>query len=141
DPGDDLSVSCRPDALALFNPVLVLAPIPGMGDGVRLLKPRMDVSPADLSPYHHLEAGAPPSILFHGTEDATVPFPLIEAFRAKSVSLGNRCELVAYEGQLHGFFNFERMNSVIFFDTMYRLDAFLVSLGYLEGLPEIKHLR
>lgn len=145
DPGDDLSVSCRPDALALFNPVLLLAPIPEIGEGsldrVQVFASRTDLPPTDLSPYHHLEAGAPPCIIFHGTADTTFPFPLVQAFREKSVALGNRCELVSYEGDPHGFFNYGRKRSAYFFDTMYRLDAFLVSLGYLEGLPVITHLK
>ena len=39
---------------------------------------------------------------------------------------GNRCELVGYEGQAHGFFNSAR-----YAETLAEADKFLVSLGYL----------
>jgi hypothetical protein len=44
---------------------------------------------------------------------------------------GNRCELVGYEGQTHGFFNFGRGEK--FFETVAEMDRFLASLGYVEG--------
>lgn len=43
---------------------------------------------------------------------------------------GNRCELAAYEGKGHGFFNYGRGQA--FYDTMRGADKFLASLGYLE---------
>jgi len=54
---------------------------------------------------------------------------------------GNRCELKAYEGQSHGFFNPGRGQGEPraeatrnYYRTITQLDAFLVSLGYLEPL-------
>jgi hypothetical protein len=48
---------------------------------------------------------------------------------------GNRCELVAYEGEGHGFFNFGRGEA--FDDTMQKAVRFLRSLGYLDGPPGV----
>jgi len=42
-------------------------------------------------------------------------------------------ELVGYDGQSHGFFNYGKSNNRFFIDTVRRLDTFLVSLGYLDG--------
>lgn len=39
---------------------------------------------------------------------------------------GNRCDLIGYEGQSHGFFNAARYD-----ETLAEADKFLVSLGYL----------
>ena len=50
---------------------------------------------------------------------------------------GSRCELVTYEGQPHGFFNFGRSENKYFLDTLKKADAFLVSLGYLKGEPTV----
>ena len=50
--------------------------------------------------------------------------------------LGNRCELVGYKGAEHGFFNFGRDGNASFIDTVKKMDAFLVSLGYLKSAPE-----
>jgi hypothetical protein len=43
-------------------------------------------------------------------------------------SAGNRCELIGYEGQPHGFFNKAK-----YAETLAATDAFLVSLGYLPA--------
>ena len=56
---------------------------------------------------------------------------------------GNRCELKAYEGQPHGFFNPGRSQSEpraeatrIYYPTMSEVDALLVSFGYLESTKD-----
>jgi predicted porin len=45
---------------------------------------------------------------------------------------GNRCELVGFDGQAHGFFNFGRKGGK-YDETLAAADAFLVSLGYLAA--------
>lgn len=54
-----------------------------------------------------------------------------EAFAAAMKKAGNRCELVGYEGQGHGFFNFGRGDDQYFRETLAAADQFLISLGYL----------
>ena len=49
---------------------------------------------------------------------------------------GARCELHAYAGEDHGFFNYGRGDA--FFDTLRAADEFLASLGYMEGPPEVE---
>jgi len=145
DPNDDLKISAIPNAMALFNPALVLAPIPGAlefdQEKMDELKTRMDADPVTMSPYHNLKKGVVPTIIFHGTDDPTVPYATVVAFHEKMKSLGNRCELVGYKGAKHGFFNTGSANNAFFLDTMNRLDAFLVSLGYIEPMPQVDHLK
>jgi len=50
---------------------------------------------------------------------------------------GNKCTLVAYKGEPHGFFNYGKNSNAVFFDTLHKMDEFLVSLGYLKAPPEI----
>lgn len=133
--GEDLSISSKPDAMALFNPAVVLAPIEGRYaiDKARQqeLRERMGVDPEALSPFHHVGHGAPPTIIFHGIADTTVPYKTVELFAEAMKKAGNRCELVGYEGQAHGFFNYGRKGGR-YEQTVRALDQFLVSLGYLE---------
>lgn len=140
--GEDTSISAVPDALILFNPVLVLAPIEGHGDKTwdRLgsLEERMGVKPEMLSPYHHVRKGQPPTIIFHGQQDTTVPYFTAESFAQKMKASGNRCELVGYPGQSHGFFNYGRAGNKYFVETVKKMDAFLVSLGYLWGPDQVE---
>jgi acetyl esterase/lipase len=123
-PGEDAAVSSKPDALVLFNPVLdagMLAPRLGGEEAARRITPNA-----------HLEKGAPPALVLFGTKD-----PLIkgaEQFMSRSKELGNRAELFTAEGQSHGFFNRPPWQE----RTLYRVDEFLASLGYLQGKPTLE---
>ena len=135
--GEDLTISAAPNALALFNPALVLAPLDGVdlaNFASRVNPERMGTEPRRLSPAHHVKRGAPPTIVFHGKADTTVPYSTAEAFTALMTKAGNRCELVGYDGQGHGFFNAARANGR-YAETLAALDRFLVSLGYLAAVP------
>ncbi len=131
--GEDTGVSAVPDALVLFNPALVLAPFPGLeqkGFESRTSAERFGCEPEAISPIHHVREKLPPTLILHGRADTTVPFASAEAFAAEMKKAGNRCELVGYEGQPHGFFNAAR-----FAETLAEADKFLVSLRYLAPLP------
>jgi acetyl esterase len=135
EPGEDTKISAVPNALVLFNPALVLAPLEGLdmqGFETRVGAERMGTDPKNLSPAHHVKRGAPPTIVFHGRADTTVPFSTAEAFTNRMKQAGNRCELVGYEGQPHGFFNHGRANGR-YAETLAAMDQFLVSLGWLPA--------
>ena len=138
DPADDLSVSAAPNALCLFNPALILASIPDAFPLPKGLEERFGVSPTAFSPYHNIGSNQPPAIIFHGDADTTIHHKSVELFTEKYKSLGNRCELVTYQGQGHGFFNFGRGDNAMFIATVTEMDAFLRSLRYLKGEPTIK---
>ena len=122
---EDASVSSQPNALVLFNPATDIAKAQRWGD--RALEG---------SPLHHVDKGDPPTIIFHGKADTIVPFRTAEAFCEAMVSAGNRCEVVGYEGRPHGFFNYHRSRAS-YTSTVWHMDRFLASLGYLEGEPTV----
>jgi acetyl esterase/lipase len=129
-------VSSRPNALVLFNPVLVLGAVPGVElpkDSIRLDSARFGVPATEISPYHHLQRGGPPAIVFHGEADTTVPFVSVQLYREKAVGLGLTCEVVSYPCQTHGFFNYGRANNEFYEKTTARMIEFLTKLGYLAG--------
>lgn len=70
----------------------------------------LGAKPETVSPFHNITKGVPPTIVFHGKADTTVPYKTAKAFTAKMKASGNRCELAA-EGQAHGFFNYGRGNN------------------------------
>jgi len=139
-PGDVAGASARPDALVLYNPVLVLAPYPGAEAFIQerlISRERMGVDPVELSPYHHIRKDAPPTQIFHGTADRTVPFFTVVEFTRAMEEAGNSCRLQPFEGQAHGFFNFGRSGSAGFLRTLELTDRFLTGLGWLEGEPTV----
>ena len=128
---DDKSVSCLPNALVLFNPGTAMAPFPGLdlkGFGADLDKEKFGCEPTEISPIHHVKKGVPPTIIFHGKADTTVPYSTVEKFAEVMKAAGNRCDLIGYEGEKHSFFNKSKYS-----ETLAAADDFLVSLGYLPA--------
>ncbi|QHI70966.1 alpha/beta hydrolase fold domain-containing protein [Tichowtungia aerotolerans] len=117
--GEDLSVSCRPDALVLFNPVFDNGP-----DGYGY--DRVSGYWKDFSPLHNLMPDVPPTLIQLGTRDQLIPVATAEAYKARMGELGVRCDLLLYEGQEHGFFNTAKYE-----ETLRAADEFLMSLDYL----------
>jgi len=133
EPGENQSVSSKPNALVLFNPVPNTVPdpqavlTPQQQGFVALLGPRA----REISPIHHLSKNLPPTIIFHGKADTLVPFAEAEAFCRKATELGNRCEFVAFEGADHGFFN-PRNSTKWYYETLSGAERFLKNLGYVR---------
>jgi len=137
--GEDTAISSKPNALVLFNPAMVLAPIDGkniLEDRMKTMIDRVGDEPVKISPYHHVKSGQPPSIIFFGTDDKLLLGADFFATAAKQV--GNRCELLTWEGERHGFFNYGRAKNKPYTETVHAADKFLASLGYLDGEPTIE---
>tara|TARA_R110002126_G_scaffold274972_1_gene420319 strand:- start:58279 stop:59124 length:846 start_codon:yes stop_codon:yes gene_type:complete len=126
---DDLEISCKPNALILFNPVIDNGP---GGYGYE----RINEAYKDFSPLHNIKTGAPPTILFLGTNDKLVPVETAEYYKTVMNKVKSRCDLYLFEGQSHGFFN--RKNFKYYLETVSKADEFLQSLGYLDKEPRIK---
>jgi acetyl esterase len=124
-PGENPSVSCKPNALVLFNPALDV-PDRAVKDA-----DGKDVA-AQFWPTRFMAKGMPPAIIFFGTEDRLLAGG--REFLTKGRELGNRVELYTAAGQPHGFFNRSPWNEV----TAREADRFLVSIGYLNGEPRLK---
>ena len=125
---DDLSISCIPNALVLFNPVIDNGP---GGYGFEKIKDAYK----NFSPLHNIKKGAPPTIIFLGTNDKHIPVETAAYYKKVMEIVGSRCDLKIYEGQNHGFFNYK--NFEYYKKTVMDADAFLVSLGYLKNEPVV----
>lgn len=128
DPSDDLSFSCRPDAMVLYNPVVDTSE---NGYGAERLGDRW----REISPTHHVRPGLPPTLIIHGTADHVVPYTNATDFTAKMIAAGNHCELVTLEGIAHGFAY--GLLSPAGNRALRETDRFLVELGYLHGEPTL----
>ncbi len=134
DPGDkDATVSSKANALLLFNPVYDNGP---EGYGHERAK---EWFPA-ISPAHNISKDDPPTIVFFGSKDALVPVSTAKKFDVDLKAVGVKSEVWIYEGQPHGFFN-ESKSPASFMDTVLKMDAFLVSLGWLEDHADAEKLK
>ena len=96
---DDLTASAIPDALILLNPVLDTTK---NGYGSAKFTPEKQTA---LSPVHHVKPHLPPTIIFHGTKDKTVPFENPTRFTELMNKEKNICILIPFKEKGHGFFN------------------------------------
>ena len=124
----------RPNALVLFNPALVLAPVDSLALSAKKqidsLEARIGDKPESASPYHHISKDLAPTIIFHGRADTTVPFATVELFSTKAKSLGTDCRLMGYDGEGHGFFNRDRPK---YLETSEAMVQFLRDLRFVES--------
>ncbi len=125
-PDQTTSVSAKPNALVLFNPVYDNGP-DGWGHQ------RVGDRYREFSPLHNISADDPPNIVYLGSEDNLIPVATAEAFRDRMETAGVRSELRIYEGQGHGFFNHGRDGNRWYRQTIAETDRFLTSLGWLRA--------
>jgi acetyl esterase len=118
-------VSPVPNVLVLFNPVYDNGPD---GYGYDRVKDRY----FEISPMHNIHEGMAPAIVFLGTKDKLIPVATGEKFKRRMFEVGARSELILFDDQGHGFFNYGRNENRFYNETVAHMDRFLTSLGYLE---------
>jgi dipeptidyl aminopeptidase/acylaminoacyl peptidase len=126
---DPMDYSPIPNALVLFNPVIDNGP---GGYGFE----RIGEAYKEFSPLHNIKSGAPPTLLMLGTNDNLVPVLTAEYYQMVMEKAGSRCDLLLYENQPHGFFNYP--NFEYYKKTVQATDDFLQSLGYLKKEPVVE---
>lgn len=127
---DDLSVSTKPYALVLFNPVVDTGK---RGYG----QEKLDGREFEISPVHHITPGMSPTLIMHGKSDTTVPYENVVRFKQIMQQEGNKCILKGYRKQSHGFFNYNRKPKY-FKKTMQKTEAFLDDFNLLKGSSWLK---
>ncbi len=129
DATDDLSISAVPNALVLFNPVLDTSK---NGFGLDRFPDAKAAKNANL--IRAIAKGMPPMLVMHGTADRVIPFEGSHTFTRKMARKKNKCRLIEFERQGHGFFNFN-LSFEMYEATLMAIDEFLVELGFIESDP------
>lgn len=124
EPGENLSVSSRPNALVLFNPVFNNGP---ENYGYERFGERYK----EISPFHNIKKGAAPTVVFLGTRDHLIPVETAKKYKEAMEANGSRCDLFLYDGQEHGFFNYKDGKNKYFQETLDGSVKFLKSIGYI----------
>lgn len=125
---DNIKISCKPNALVLFNPAIDNGPA---GVGYERVKSEYK----NISPIHNITKGAPPTIIMLGTKDNLIPVETAKYYQTVMNKVGSRCELILYDGKEHGFFNYNKFEN--YKNTIIEVDAFLQSEGFLTKNPLI----
>jgi acetyl esterase/lipase len=124
DPSDDKGINTIPVALALFAPVLQL-------DRRNILEAVGAHSPDEasaLSPFDHLSGAHPPTIIFHGEADTTIPIRCSREYARKVKDCGGQCTVVSFADQPHGFYH----SDPFVWETLKQAEAFLREQWLLE---------
>jgi acetyl esterase/lipase len=122
---DDLTVSSVPTLLVLFNPVVDTGK---KGYGQQKLAGRE----FEISPVHHITPRVPETLIMHGKADTTVSYENVHRFNYLMKQQGNKCTLVGYKKQGHGFFNYSK-SPEYFKKTLLKTESFLDDHNLLKG--------
>lgn len=128
---DDTTVSPKSNAMVLFNAVFDNGPggwqHKRVGDRYR-----------EFSPFHNVSKDDPPALVFLGSDDKLIPVKTAYDFQTMMKKSGVRCEVMIFDGQPHGFFNYGRSGNKYYYETVVAMDKFLASLGWIEGPPTLE---
>ncbi len=129
-PLESQELSPAPNGLVLYNPVMDTSkhgfglerfPDPGVAKEANLIRA--------------IVKGLPPMLIMHGTADRVVPFAGSYEFARKNSKKKNFCRFIEFEGQGHGFFNFN-LSFEMYQATLMAMDEFLVEQGFIEPDPD-----
>jgi acetyl esterase/lipase len=104
-------------AMILFNPALntsaLNAEIPENIDERRknlwlYVRKLFEGKFEDLSPSNFIRSDLPPSIIFHGEKDKTIPIFLIEDFTKEMKEKGNQVDLLKWKDNGHQFYRWDK---------------------------------
>jgi len=124
DKADDLKVSCKPNLLVLYNPVLDMARMAGRVGGEEAAR--------RISPEHRVTKDVPPAIMYYGSKDHF--FEEAKGYLKKAAELKLPADVWVAEGMGHGFFNRPPWLP----RTTHLTDRFLARHGWLTGESTVK---
>lgn len=149
-PDDDKTVSARPDAMVLYNPIVDMTEDDWIryAVGGEALADKKSPRPSDggslthaagLSPLFHVRPGLPPALVVHGRGDKVVRWEQAQRFADAMQAAGNRCDLVLYGPEIGHAFAIAgyKWPEEVVVPAIREADSFLASLGWLAGEPTL----
>lgn len=119
------SVSCKPNLLVLYYPVIDNSPT---GYGPKEIKNRY----TEISPLHNINSKIPPTLFILGTKDPFIPVTVANEFKRKVEEYGGSCDLILYSGAGHPIFSYTKPLTDYFFKIRTDTDNFLKKYSYLQ---------
>jgi len=114
----DLSISCVPNLVLLYNPYFKTSD--------------------NLNPANFVKENAPPFISFLGDEDQAIPVVDILDFHNKLIQSGAASEYYVGKGGKHGFCNGRNPNNKFFHWSLGLSDNYFVKHGIISGASKVK---
>jgi acetyl esterase/lipase len=114
----DLSISCVPNAVILYNPYFRCQ--------------------AELSPPNFIKSGLPPFITFLGDQDPAIKVEDLNTFHEDLLGAGNASEYYVGKDGKHGLCNGRNPMNPYFYWSLELEDRFLVKHGLLTGASKVK---
>lgn len=127
---DSTAISCRPDLLLLYYPVIDNSKD---GYGPISVKERY----REISPIHNIGKTAPPALFILGTKDSLIPVKKAEEFKCKMEENGVYCELHLLENAGHPVFYYSKELTREFYTVRTLSDRFLEKFGYLDKARKV----
>jgi acetyl esterase/lipase len=147
---DDKTVSARPNAMVLYNPIVDMTEDDWIryAVGGEALADKKSPPPSGetavarataLSPFFHVRPGQPPALVVHGRGDKVVRWEQAQRFADAMKAAGNRCDLVLYGPEIGHAFAIAgyKWPEAVVVPAICEADKFLASLGWLEGGPTL----
>ncbi len=100
EPGEDVTISCMPNALVLYYPVIDTS-----ADGYGQAK--IGARWRELSPVDQVKPQLPPTLVLHGDNDKVTPHAGAVRFVELMQQAGNDCQLITHPGGGHGYFLYD----------------------------------
>ena len=139
------TVSARPNAMILFNPVVDLTALKWMPQhaGVTALpdsplEENWEARAKRMSPIFFVRKDLPPTLLIHGAADSVVPVEQADRFAKAMKDAGNKLSYERKDGWEHAFLIPGCGKNEQIAESLHAVtDKFLAELGYLHGDPII----
>jgi acetyl esterase/lipase len=96
---DDLSISCKPNAIICYSTCYDTKRVPHF---ISLLPKSYSLEKT--SPYYNICPGAPPVLMFHTRQDKIVAYRQADDFYRKMQEYKNHCELITFNEGSHDLF-------------------------------------
>jgi len=128
EPGEDLTVSSKPNALLLWYAVVDNGPD---GYGPSEMKARFK----EISPLHNLTSNAPPTLFLLGTKDQLIPVATADEFKRRMEQGGGRCELKLFPGARHPIYEWRKGASPLRSEALAAADEFLAHYKLSPAVP------
>jgi acetyl esterase len=114
----DLSISCKPNAVVLYNPYFKCA--------------------VALSPPNFIIKGLPPFITFLGDKDPAIPVASLKKFHDDLKAKGNVSEYYVGKDGKHGLCNGRNPRNPYFYWSLELIDQFLLKQNLITGKSKLK---